>query len=167
MMRDFKAILGFEDYLIFRDGRVFSFKTNKYLKPRNNTKGYYQVVLSQPEKKYIKYIARLVAQAFIPNPDNKPEINHIDGDKANNNVYNLEWVTRSENMLHAYSNGLQTPLPGILVRVYDYKTGKFLSVEPSLSEAERSYRIPHANIRRVLAGRQNHTRGLTFIKVLK
>jgi len=69
--------------------------------------GYYYVCLSKNGKVRKFKVNRLVAQAFIPNPDNKPFVNHIDGDKLNNNVNNLEWCTQSENMLHAYKYGLR------------------------------------------------------------
>ena len=68
--------------------------------------GYPVVVLSKNGKHATKYVHRLVADAFIPNHDNKPLINHIDGCKTNNAVVNLEWVTARENVTHAHINGL-------------------------------------------------------------
>jgi hypothetical protein len=85
---------------------------------RNN-----KIILSEVSKfgykrKYLKdfkinvLIHRLVAQAFIPNPENKPQVNHIDGNKQNNNLINLEWVTVSENQLHSYKIGLKKSIKG-------------------------------------------------------
>ena len=71
--------------------------------------GYEMVMLCRNYKTFNASVHRLVAQAFIPNPKNKPHINHIDGNKANNNIENLEWCTPSENMMHAYRTGLKTP----------------------------------------------------------
>jgi hypothetical protein len=75
-------------------------------------KPYLFVYLSKNNKSKYHAIHRLVAQAFIPNLENKPQVNHIDGDKTNNVVSNLEWVTQSENMLHAYRIGLEKPRAG-------------------------------------------------------
>lgn len=88
------------DYTIDRRGNVYN-KKGKRLKPRiRKNSGYYAVVLYNPKKSW--NIARLVGKYFVPNPDNKPEINHKDGDRSHNSWDNLEWVTRSENELHAY-----------------------------------------------------------------
>jgi len=107
-----KTILGFDKYKITTDGRVISYNYYNRLVPKelsttiSNT-GYVMVGLRDNNKKgHTKLVHRLVAEAFIPNPYNKPHINHIDGDKTNNNISNLEWVTRSENQIHAITTGL-------------------------------------------------------------
>ena len=89
------------NYIVYTDGRVWSNFTNKF-KTAVNSRGYLAVNLSG---KLIK-VHRLVAESFIPNTENKPQVNHIDGNKHNNDVSNLQWVTASENGKHAYANGL-------------------------------------------------------------
>lgn len=74
--------------------------------PQNNGKGYMQLYVQIKGKRTMLYIHRLVALYFIPNPDNKSEVNHIDGDKSNNHVSNLEWTTMEENRHHAKVNNL-------------------------------------------------------------
>ena len=77
------------------------------LKPYNNGYGYMLVDMRKDGKRYMKVVHRLVAEAFIPNPNNLPQVNHIDGNKSNNNVDNLEWCTCSENQLHGFNIGLK------------------------------------------------------------
>lgn len=89
-----------ERYYVSSDGRVLG--ANGLLKPVRGKDGYLRCNIAQDGKFRLWLVHRLVAEAFIPNPDNKPEVNHIDGDKANNNVSNLEWVTREENIRHAH-----------------------------------------------------------------
>lgn len=104
-MEVWKDIKGFEGiYQISSHGRIKSFKKNKkgYILSNRNKNGWYlNVVLTSKDNWRSVKIHRLVAESFIPNPDNKPEVNHKDGDKQNNKVENLEWVTESENMNHA------------------------------------------------------------------
>ena len=88
-----KEIEGFENYHIFEDGRVWSCKRGIFLKG-SIARGYIQVNLNGKWKK----IHRLVGQAFIPNPENKPEIDHIDRNRTNNHFSNLRWATHQENM---------------------------------------------------------------------
>lgn len=89
-----------ERYYVSSDGRVLG--ANGLLKPVRGKDGYLRCNIAQDGKFRLWLVHRLVAEAFIPNPGNKPEVNHIDGDKANNNVSNLEWVTREENIRHAH-----------------------------------------------------------------
>ena len=80
----------------------------KLLSLTNTSTGYKKVELVKDGKRKGFKVHRLVAQAFIPNPDEKPQVNHIDGDKTNNYVDNLEWATASENSIHAYNTGLNS-----------------------------------------------------------
>lgn len=86
----------------------YSIRKERILKPNNcNSKGYYRVPIPTNGKSKLYSVHRLVAVAFIPNPKNLPQINHIDGNKSNNRVSNLEWCTNNENMQHAIKTGLQ------------------------------------------------------------
>lgn len=87
-------------YEISNTGIVKSKKKNITLKPYKHTNGYYRIDLYIDKKRCRFYMHRLIAEAFIPNPDNKREVNHKDGDRGNYNIDNLEWCTRSENELH-------------------------------------------------------------------
>ena len=89
-------------YAITEEGNVWSHKTNKFLKPAKVSKGYLCVRLDGKTK----LVHRLIAMTLIPNKNNKPTVNHIDGDKTNNHINNLEWCTYSENHLHAFKTGL-------------------------------------------------------------
>ena len=83
-------------------------KYGRILKQQMNG-GYKTCILSKDGESKVFTVHRLIASTFIPNPDNKPQVNHIDGDKLNNKVTNLEWVTQSENMQHAKNSGLWSP----------------------------------------------------------
>ena len=103
-----EKIKDYEGYFATKDGLIFSSKTNKFLKVSYDKQGYQRVGLyiRNYKVKTIK-VHRLIAETFIANPENKIDVNHKDGIKSNNNVYNLEWCTRSENMKHAFDNGLK------------------------------------------------------------
>ena len=101
-MKDIKDFEGI--YSINENGYVMRIKSGKLLKPQFNSSGYLHVILSKNGKWHNRSIHRLVANAYIPNIYNKPQVNHIDGNKTNNKVNNLEWVTASENQKHSYNN---------------------------------------------------------------
>ncbi len=103
-----------KEFLIYENGDLINLKTKNKLKAFDNGVGYLRVGIYVGNNKTKPiYIHRLIAQSFIPNPENKLEVNHIDGNTKNNHISNLEWVTKSENQLHAYKIGLNRPTPSL------------------------------------------------------
>ena len=104
-----KDVCGYEGlYKVDENGNVFYVRNNKLLKRMMFPSGYEYVHLCNGKGKTKLFrVHRLVAETFIPNPNNLPEVNHKDGDKLNNNVKNLEWCTNLENMRHSVETGLR------------------------------------------------------------
>ena len=92
--------LSLTDYIITKEGEIFNKRNGKKLKPQKNGKGYLRISIGGK----LMFVHRLIAELYIPNPDNKPQVNHINGNKLDNRVENLEWVTNMENRKHALIN---------------------------------------------------------------
>jgi hypothetical protein len=142
-----KDIKGFEGiYQISNFGNIKSLsrktkngkcKSDKILKKTLDNKGYQNITIHKNFKKSIFKVHRLVAEAFIPNPYNKPQVNHIDGNKTNNLVTNLEWCTNSENQIHSYKNGLKQTK-----KVYQYDLNNNLIKEwENATQASKYYDV--------------------------
>lgn len=158
-------------YEISNYGRVKSLKRNtaheRILKPRIGKDGYWYVNLCVNGKRYTYKIHRLVATIFIHNPNNLPQVNHIDGCKTNSRVDNLEWCTASYNQIHANKLGLtQHWMKGKLgkdcmfsKKVNQYTmTGEFIKQWASMSDIKRELGIPVPHIVRVCKGIRKSTR---------
>ena len=135
MIEIWKDIAGYEGlYKVSNKGRVYSYVSNKFLSPApNEVTGYINVLLTKSKKSKFYPVHRLVAAAFIENPKNAPVVNHIDADRTNNCVDNLEWCTHKENAQHSIAlgrfskmprrkQGKRTP-PEYLVTLMIYKLG--------------------------------------------
>lgn len=109
--------------LVFPDGRIMKSIGNYEYKQQACRAGYKRVQFTVDGKRHTTGVHRLVAIAFIPNPENKSDVNHIDGNKSNNHVSNLEWCTHKENMAHGKRLKLFKPGPGIPTG-YKYKNKK-------------------------------------------
>lgn len=167
-MEEWKDIKDYEGlYQISNLGRIKSLKRykknhsktqmieEKILLPHSTRTGYICVCLCKDAKPKQKTIHRLVAEAFIPNPENKEEVNHIDGDKTNNRVENLEWCTRCENIQHSFKNGfhklsserIEKLMKSCIKKVNQYsKQGEFIKTWESIAQAGRELNINHASI---------------------
>lgn len=178
MVEIWKDIKGYEGrYKVSNLGNVKSLlgKKERILKSLNHTEGYYKVILYKENIAKNKCIHRLVAEAFIDNPQNKKDINHKDGNKHNNNVSNLEWCTRKENVIHAWKLGLakvtirqkenykrmvkiRTKKMSIQVCQYDLM-GNYIKTWESMNEAGRKLHILPSNICSCCKGKLNKTGG--------
>lgn len=119
-------------YEVSNTGLIRKIKTSKLMKPKLNFKGYQRIVFIIKGKRFTKRVHRLVAMAFIPNPNNLPQVNHKDGNKLNNCVNNLEWVTNEQNMKHALEHGLHK---GVIKPIALIKNGIEIARYKNIKEA--------------------------------
>lgn len=130
---DMKPIPGFENYLISKDGKVYSTITNKFFNPSKTKDGYLKVALRGNGKSYYFRVHKLVAMTYLENPNNLSEINHKDFNRTNNNVDNLEWVSHNDNIEYSkINNRFKTDKPlrkaYIFTNVYNGKSFTILGI---------------------------------------
>ena len=169
-----KKIKDLTNYSIDEYGVVINDTTGQIKDQTSNHtgKGYLSVDLWKDGKRHRKYVHRLVAEAFLPNPENKPYINHKDGNPHNNFVNNLEWCTPLENVEHAakqlgvmkgyfiHNEKNKRAIQGIFT-----DSGNKTRVYESVRQAEKETGIPASNIVANLKGRQSHTKGIVWCYV--
>ena len=156
-------------YQISNCSRVKNSKTGRVLSLAKNISGYMVVHIGGKSR----LLHRLVAQAFIPNPESKPEVNHIDEDKENNRVDNLEWVTRYENVNYGTRTSRAISSKGFIHSVEKRMisiVGKDVNGDEhffkSLNEASRVTGVDHSNISKCLNGKRNRTGKYTWRKAI-
>lgn len=150
-----KEIVGFPMYTLHKDGKIYSRYTGRFLHPTVDATGYPTVVLVNKSGKFKKSIHRLLAEHYLPNPENKPQVNHKDGNKTNYTLDNLEWSTAKENSKHAIETGLTkardearyTPVVKVCL-----VTGEVLCEYPSVTFAAKANKIPQPNLTKVCKG---------------
>jgi hypothetical protein len=150
-------------YYISNLGRIKNNK-NHIMKTRVLKGGYEGLTLYNTNEKKFKSVHRLVAEAFIPNPENKETVNHKDGNKLNNLLENLEWNTQSENVKHAFDTGLKIMPSNRIKPAVNARKKKILCVETgviyeSSQEAGRQTNIDSRQIRDAAGGKQKTAHG--------
>lgn len=173
-----KVIPEFDRYLISQDGTVHSCvigrgkkarnsgQPQRIIKPVKDTTGYLVVCLTDGTIKRNRSIHRLLAQGWIPNPNNLPHVNHIDGDKLNNALGNLEWVSVLGNTTHAIDMGMTDPRtrhPAMAEVVQLGPSGKEVRIFMSLHDAGRETGIAWQNISKVCRGLRKSAGGFGWV----
>lgn len=155
------SVKEYPNYQVSHKGNIRSLNYNrtgvvKNMIPKPDKWGYLICVLRNKNGKKTLHIHRLVSDVFIPNPNRLSQINHIDGDKNNNSINNLEWCSQSYNMNHAYKNFLNPRQKGV---VQKNSNGNVLNVFRSAHEASRVTGINRGNISNCCIGNTSHAGG--------
>ena len=153
-MEYWKQIKGYSHLFISRDGKIWTATYNRLLKPYITNRGYLNIGLNKDKVVKSVGVHRLVAEAFIPNPDNLPCVDHIDGNKLNNCVENLQWISHSDNTRKACIGKDRRARPVICI-----ETGK---VFKTIKAANQEYHIPEAVLSAVVRGEYPSYHGLHF-----
>lgn len=155
-------------YKASNDGKVMTVKTGRILAPIIDARGYERVCLFKADRERRYKVHRLIANTFLPNPEGKQQVNHKDGNKRNNCVDNLEWVTNEENLRHAIANGLRDGHKRYCnskkkrIIATNIESGEEIVFESILS-ASRAIGTSH--IQEVLKGKRYEAKGHTFREV--
>lgn len=164
-LEEWKVIKGFENYHISNFGRVRSVKRNGtpggIRKLNKNSRGYVQVSLRKDDKLFNKRVSILVAEAFIENTNNKTQVNHIDENKNNNYVSNLEWTTAKENANHGTRNERIAKKKSFKIRCIENN-----QIYNSCKECATMLNISRSGISNVLNNKIKQTGGYTFERIL-
>jgi len=170
MNNELREVKGFEGlYSVDREGNVWSYPKKKHIlkgkflipfMSEGKQKGYHYVTLMKENKKCSKKVHRLVAEAFIPNPDNLPEVNHKNAIKTCNKVWNLEWNTKKQNNDHAIKLGLYDN--AINARKISVSCIETKVVYSSLTEASKYTGIDISNISAAIHNKQKKAGGFTW-----
>lgn len=156
-----KDIEGYEGlYQVSSSGRVKRVKSGRILKPGLNQKGYEIVSLSKNNTKSMKRVNRLVAQHFIPNEHNLPQVNHIDENKRNNKVSNLEWVTSHQNANYGNRNRKLANVNNKPVMGINLRTGEKIIFSSTQSTVQFGFNFQ--NVAQVARGERNSHKGYTW-----
>lgn len=172
-----EAMLEFDGYEISNMGRIKAIKKTwasgehltilktkkEHLLVQNISKGYYKVTLQKNNKQYTKRIHRLTLFQFMPNHENKPCINHKNGNKLDNRIENLEWATVKENTIHSYKLGLQiSQKRGLHSQAKRVKCDTFDIIFSCIKDAADFIGISAKSIGKVCNNKQLQINGLTF-----
>lgn len=136
------------NYIVHSDGKVWSKSWNRFMNPQIHIKGYHRLGINK--KKILLH--RLIAQSFIPNPDNLLQINHKNGNKLDNRVENLEWCDQSHNMRHAFLTGLNKSQK---LTECEVKKIKYQSKDLTHKEIAKIYNVSRSHISSI---KQNKSR---------
>lgn len=161
-MESWKDISGYETYYqVSSYGNVRNTKTNKIITGDVNSSGYRRVILYKPIKKRV-FVHRLVAKTFVNGYDKDLVVNHIDGNKTNNNSDNLEWITRSDNDKHAFKLGLRKSYACTFkskIICYNLLTNEIIKVYDTSQDCAEELMVNRSNIYATCKGKQKSCRG--------